>query len=442
VKWVFLISSVAAVPPLSTWLRRNPGYTLKVWMLVGFLPFVVDNFHLYMAIDSWAYWGGYVKGAEISVVDILALALYFTLPFARNPLPFRFLMLSYFVAAALSALRAQEPTAALFYSWQLGRMFFVYAVVAKACAADMRVAPALMRGMAVGLFIQAAVAIWQRFGLGILQTGGTIGHQNLLGLISHLVIFPFFALFLSGISGIMAPAVVLAGVIIEVLTISRATIGLAGFAYTAVFLTCGRLSSRKAVILVIAALSVAALAPLVLSSFERRELTNDFASSDDERTAYTKAAQMMVTDHPLGVGANHFAPAAYSGGYDDAAEVPLDNSARAGNVHNTYLLIAAETGYPGVITFVLLLFGTLLVAFRCGWSHRREQSGVLLLGFGVALLTVYIHAFFEWSLVTFEAQYMVVTAMGIVAGTAQQLGYWHPAPSSSVSFAATSQVRD
>jgi O-antigen ligase len=178
---------------------------------------------------------------------------------------------------------------------------------------------------------------------------------------------------------------------------------------------------------------------LAVSSFERRELINDQTGSDDERGAYIKAAGMMLADHPLGVGANHFAIVAYAGGYDDKAGVPLDISARAGNVHNVYLLVAAETGYPGLVAFALLLFNPLLAAFRCGWRHRGEQRGDLLLGFGVALLTVYIHSFFEWSLVTFEAQYMLAIAMGIVAGTAQQLGYWQQAQSRRVPLAVISR---
>jgi hypothetical protein len=47
---------------------------------MGFLPFVVSILHLYMAIDSWSDWAGYVKGFEFSILDVLALALYLCCP--------------------------------------------------------------------------------------------------------------------------------------------------------------------------------------------------------------------------------------------------------------------------------------------------------------------------------------------------------------------------
>ena len=55
------------------------------------------------------------------------------------------------------------------------------------------------------------------------------------------------------------------------------------------------------------------------------------------------------------------------------------------------------------------------------------DRGDLLLGLGVALLTVYIHSYFEWIFFTTYVQYMFAITVGLVAGLAQQLGYWRPA---------------
>jgi O-antigen ligase len=441
VKWVALIIILAAIMPLSRWLRRNPREGLKLWTLMGFLPFVVTDFHLYMAINSWAEWGGYLKGAEFSVLDALALAFYFSLPPARHPLPFRLSMALYFVAALLSVIHADQPMAALFYPWQLARMFLVYAVVTRACA-DPQVPLAILKGMAVALLIQAAVSIWERFALGVLQPGGTIGHQNLLGLISHLIVFPFFALLLAGLRGWLPLAVVVAGAVIEVLTTSRATIGLAGFGFASLFALSAlrQWTFRKTMVLLMGAAMIALLVPLAISSFEQRKLGNDEVSSDEERSAYISAAEMMLSDHPFGVGPNHFALVANLGGYYDRAGVAADTGSRGGNVHNVYLLVAAETGYPGLITFSILLINSLFVAFRCGWRNRGDQRGDLLLGLGTGLLIVYLHSFFEWSLVIFQAQYMLVLTIGMIAGLAQQLGYRRPAQSRTGTFGSTDRV--
>jgi hypothetical protein len=444
VKWLALALCLAGVVPLTAWLRQNPRANPKIWMLVGFLPFVLSEFHLYMAVDSWADWGGSVKGAEISVLDVLALSLYLSLPAARYPLPFKVSMGLYFFAVLLSVFHAEVPTAALFYSWQLARMFLVYAVVARAIFADARIVPAIMTGLAAALLMEAGVTIWQRFALHTLQAGGTIGAQNLLGLISHLLVFPFFALLLVGPGGWIPPLAVLAGITVETLTTSRATIGLAAVGFTMVFALSAlrRWTSRKMMILLGSVVLLAMAAPIILNSFAQRELINDLASSDYERDAYNKAAAMISSDYPWGVGANQFTLIANTKGYYAKAGIPPDFSSLAGRVHNVYWLIIAETGYVGLITFLLLLFRPLTTAILCSWRCRGDVRGDFLVGSGIGLLLVYIHSFFEWSLVTFEAQYVLAILMGLVAGVAQQVGYWQPIRERNYSLAVSRHIAE
>ena len=293
--------------------------------------------------------------------------------------------------------------------------------------------------------MEASIALWERFALGILQTGGTVGGgQNLLGLISHLIVFPFFALLLTGPGGWIVPITVLSGILLEVLTVSRATVALAGIGFVAVFTLSAfrKWTSRKAMVLMVGVLLIIVAAPLVISSFEQRKSQNDYASSDAERAAYVRAAETMLADHPFGVGANHFAVIANIDGYYLNAGVPPDFMSLAGHVHNSYLLVAAETGYFGLITLLLLLLRPLVVAFRCGWHHREDDRGDLLLGLGVGLLIIYVHSLFEWIFVTFQVQYLVAFAIGCVSGIAQQLGYWRQIAAPKSSLKAGSSLVD
>jgi O-antigen ligase len=423
VKWVGLILMLAAIVPLTRWLRRNPGATEKAYMLMGFLPWVLD-YHLFMAFISQVDWPGYVTGTEITVLDTLTLAVYFALPRTRHPLPFRISMAFYFFAVLLSVFQARYAwMAALFYPWQLARIFLFYATVARACACDSRAVPALMKGMVAGLFLEAGVVIWERFGLGILQAGGTQVHQNMLGMMSQFVIFPLFALLLAREGGWLPTVGTLAGLVVQVLTVSRATVGLGVFGFAAVFLLsiARQWTSRKVAVFLIGIATVAALTPMVISSFERRFAAEDFGTYD-ERAALETMSSMILSDHPLGVGANNFVITAIVDGYSEKAGVIP--SSRLAIVHNVYWLVAAETGYLGLATFVILLLRPMIVAFVCGWRHRGDARGDLLLGLGVMLLTVYIHSLFEWLLVNREAQYMLALALGLIAGLAQQLGYW------------------
>jgi O-antigen ligase len=435
-KWLAFIVVSAAIIPLSMWLRRNPGQSPKVWVLVGFLPFVLLNLHFYIALDSWGGWSGYVQGAEVSLLDALALALYLSLPASRGSLPFRLSMALYFVAVLLSSLQAELPMAALLYSWQLARIFFVCAVVARGVAADPRVAPAILGGMAAALFVQAGFAVWERFGLGILQASGTVDHQNELGIMSHLVVFPFFALLLAGRRGWLPPAVVVAGLVIETFTGSRATLGLAGFGYAIVFAISAfrRWSSRKAAVLLVAVAAVALLTPVALGAFAQRGDAN-LEASDNERIVLESAAAAMLADHPWGIGANHFAFAANIGGYYNRAG--LGWASHSAQVHNVYWLVAAETGYLGLVTLLFFLLRPLGVAFICSCRYRGDERGDLLLGLGVALLIVCIHSGFEWIWVSFEPQYLFALDVGLVGGVAMQLGYWSRQSSGAVRFPAT-----
>jgi O-antigen ligase len=434
VKWAALSLCLAFIFPLAAWLRANPRLRPQFWMALGFLPFVVGYFHLYMAIYSTPLWGGYVKGAEFSVLDALAVILYISLPRGqRFSVPFRLSMALYFVATLLSAFQAPFPTESLLLPWQLARMFLVYATVARGCA-DAEATSALMKGMGAAVILETGLTLWQRFGLHMIQTGGTMGHQNLLGLMSHLVILPFFALVLAGPRGQFAAAVVMAGAVTSISTASRGTIGILGLGLFAVFVLsgAGRWTSRKQRVLLVSALLMVVILPAAVMSldtrFGARPLDEDVY---DERGAYKEAAAAMLSDNPMGVGANSFAVVGNMKGYFDLGDVAAVSSSRSGNVHNIYYLAAAEAGYLGLIALLILFLRPAVVAFRAWWRNRADDRGNLLLGFGAALVAVYLHSWYEWSLATFSAEYLLAMIIGLVAANARALGYWQVKRSSA-----------
>jgi O-antigen ligase len=405
------------------WLRENPKGIPKVLMIMGFLPFAIGPFHLYMAGIFWYDWSGHVKGAEFSILDAIALALYLALPGPRYSIPFRISMVLYLSAVLLSVAQARFPMAAIFYAWQLARVFLVYAAVARGCSRPGCPA-ALLKGMTAGLMLQAAVALWDRFGLGILQADGIAGHQNILGLTTHFAAFPLFALLIAAQRGWVPTVGTMASVIIQALTTSRATVGLAVFGYIVVFAFSAvrRWTTRTTLVLAIGVAILGALTPFVIASFERRfEIAG---VTYDERGAFTKAASMIISDYPWGVGASHYVLVANVDGYNGLAGVAPIYGSSSTNVHNVYLLVAAETGYLGLIAFVLVILSPMVVAFRCAFRHQGDERCALLIGLGTALLTVYLHSFFEWILVLVQAQYLWALDVGMVAGLAQQLGYW------------------
>lgn len=423
-KWLFLILALVAILPLAEWLRRTPSQTGKIWILVGVLPFVLEPLHLFMAVVSWPFWPGYVKGIELSAIDLLAGAIFLSLPKDRRPAAFRVPAAAYLFAVMLSSLQSNVPLATIFYPVQLLRMYFLFSVVARSCS-DVRVAPALLQGMGIGLCLETCVVIWQRFALGELQTPGTFGHQNGVGLVSHFVVFPFFALLLAEKRGWQPFVVPLAGVLTALLTVSRATLGLGGFGYAVVFTLSAirKWTFRKGILGLAGAISIAALVPLAIFSLESRFAINPLSDDYDERAAFESASAAMLSDHPMGVGANNYVVVANSQGYNGRAGVAPTAGSSSAQVHNVYRLVSAETGYFGLFTFVVLLMQPLIVAFVWGWRNRGDLRGDILLGMGVSLLIVYIHSFFEWVFVTYYLQYFFAFQSGLIVGLARQLGY-------------------
>jgi O-antigen ligase len=421
VKWIVFAVALAGVIPFSQWLRRNPGQTSKVWIFFGLLPF---TFNQQITMMDWAAWPGYVKGVQATVLDLLALAIFITLPRARHSVPFRFVMGFYFLAVVLSIFNAQVPMAAVFYAWQLARAYFIYVVVARACS-DELVPTAILTGMAIGLCYQAVWAIWQRFGLGILQTTGSFGDQNLFGVMSGLALFPPFALLLAGKRGWQMIAAPAAGLLIAVLTTSRGAIGFAGIGLLLIFIMSSLRgwTARKTKVLISGIVAFVLMAPIAISSFEKRFEAAPLTKYD-ERAVFEKAAKLIVSDHPWGIGANNYVVVGNTGGYFERAGVPWGGDQRNSIVHNIYWLAAAETGYLGVLALAMLMVRIMAPTFRCSWQNQKNPRGDLLLGLGVSLLILAVHEMYEWTFFIYSVQYMFAITAGMAAGLSEQLGYW------------------
>jgi O-antigen ligase len=422
-KWGALALLVALILPLSQWLRRRPEKVAWVCFALGLLPFVTEYLHLFMATVSWASWAGYARGIEISVEDLLAVLLIVSIRNNNARIPFLLPMALYLFATLIATINATYTTAALFYCWQLVRIFAIYIAVFIAVTSEFAAARALLVGMACGEMVELVFAAWQRLGLGVLQTHGTMESQNELGLVSHFVMFPFFAILLGGRRGWLPGIVVLAGLVVEVLTTSRGTVmlGVIGLALTYALSSMSKWSSRKALIALAGLAVLAAAAPFALASFEQRfsgSGGDPGLAEDAERIAYKAAAAMMLADFPGGVGPNHFTVVANADGYYiRAGEAPY-SSGLAGRVHNVYWLVLAETGIFGLITYLGFLLFPLVMALRYGVGGQRETNRDLLLGLGVTLVIVYIHSWEEWVPITYTMQNFLAINFGLVAALA------------------------
>ena len=420
-KWAALLLFAGLVPVLISWLRGNPARAPILWSAIGFLPFVMDPWHLIFAPISWAMWPGFVKGLEVSLLDFVALAVFLRYQKIRIRSPLLVVLPFYIVVVLATMTWSGVPMAAFFYAWQLARVLLLFAAVAMICQ-DERGPSALITGMVLGLCVQAGYAIEQRLS-GVTQASGTFGHQNLLGMVSHFVTFPALALLM--IDGKRrAPLFgILAGAIVIIFGASRATLGLAGAGFVALLLLSiiRRPTSRKSMIVGLGLAGLAVATPLALSSLNDRFTVAPISSDYDERAAFERAARMVIADHPMGIGANQYVVVANTQGYSDRAGVIWNFGSRGANVHNAYLFVWAETGFLGLAALVLMLLSPIRTAYQAAWRNRKDPRGDLLLGLGVCLTVVAVHCFFEWIFVVYPVEILFAINTGIIVGLARQI---------------------
>jgi O-antigen ligase len=427
-KWAFLAIMMASIWPASAWLRKSPDRLRWPCFLIGFLPFVTNWFHLLAAPISWAGWVGYTKGLEIYVVDIVAIIILISLRGSLVRPRFIVPMSLYFTAALIATFGAAMPEAAIFYCWQLLRAFLVFLAVANVCVFEFEAVASILKGLAAAQIFECVLSIWERFGLHILQTPGTLGSQNELGIATHFVIFPFFALMLGGRRGWLPPVVVLTGLLTDALTTSRGAVvlGLAGLALVWVLSSLARSSGRKFGVALLGLTALVLVSPLAIASFDKRfEHSNLGMAEDTERLAFKRAASMMIADHPAGVGPNNFAFVANVGGYYNRSGPNISELGRSSNVHNLYILILAESGPLGLASYIFMMLVPFITALRYGLRagprDGDDPRGDILIGAGVTLLIASIHSTEEWVMIVSVLEYLIAIMFGLISAlTAQE----------------------
>lgn len=406
--------------PLFYSLMRGPiANRRKGWFAIGLAPFIISYLHLDVSIIPWAFWPGYVKGMIVSLLDSLAVAILLTTSPKRGSKALLWAYLTFLACSAVSTLFASTGLASFFFSWQLARMILVFAAVSRVAATPAGVRQ-IVGGMAAGIAFQALFSISQRAS-GVMQAGGTLGHQNLLGMCTHFALLLSLAAMLAGDRRKLPLFGFIGGIIAVMLTGSRATIGLAGAGVVLLVLLSllRRPTAFKMRVAGIGLAMIAAGAPIAYTTVHHR-VAAALDSSDEERVAFERAARAMWADYPMGVGGNQYVVKANTEGYSDRAGVSWQSGSRATNVHNTYLLWGAETGYLGISSYITLLMTTIFLALHLAWLRPRGPEGEIALGAAVALIVVALHCFYEWIFVSWQVQYLFAITLGLVAGLSAQ----------------------
>ncbi|MEH3104462.1 MAG: O-antigen ligase family protein [Sphingomonas phyllosphaerae] len=407
--------------PLLVTYARQPRYQPAIMFALGALPFLLAPLHLYVAPVSFPYWPGHTKGIEVSIVDALAIAVLVATPRRKKRVPWVWLFIAYIVIAAASAGWAIDKLAALGYAAQLVRMLLIL-LAARRLSSNPHAFKAIVAGGVAALCIQFVLALQQHFS-GVLQATGSMGAQNLLGLVTNLVGIPALSLAMAKTRGWYAKLGPVMALGIDVLTASRATLafGAAGMGALLVLSSIWRWTPQKRQILALATVAAVIITPVAIATISKRAHSNNVESSNAERAAFKKAAWMMIRDYPAGVGANCYVVITNIGNYASRAGVNATSGSRSTNVHDSYLLITAETGMVSTILLVFFIGSGIVTILRTAFRNRKDKRGEYLIGIGMSLLTAGLHLKYEWAFVMYPVQHLIFVLLGLGLGLAENV---------------------
>ena len=419
-RYIGILLIILSLPGFVVLLRNEKVLAKYVYFAIGTAPLTLSMTNLDASFYNLSAITYYAKGLVVTLLDTLCLAILITNKRPLQRLPFVGVFAFYIFAILLSSLQTPGFIAELSYAFQIMRVFIVFAAVASIVQRPGAI-QWIAYGLAFGAIVQAGYAVKERLG-GELQAAGTLGHQNLLGMMLHFVTLPLLALLLAGNKSKLIMGGIAGGILAVALGASRGSIGFLalGVGLLIVFSLIRRTTPGKLVVVGYSVLLVLAVSPIVYGGLQQRFDRLERAGGYDERAAFEKAATMMWNDNPMGVGANRYSLVANAGGYSERAGVHWNFNSRNAKVHNLYLLTGAETGFVGFVAVLAFLFVPIVRGFQFAFTKTRDPRGDVVLGATVAVLVSAIHSLYEWIFVIANLQYMLAISLGIIAGMVRQ----------------------
>jgi O-antigen ligase len=428
-------------PMLGVWLSSR-----RVWQRATFALMLImtavrpGNFM--MMISSIETYRGHTKGYEISLIEVLAIALIVAVrrsptPGMKKGIPGLTWYLLWCGVSLFSLVGSLESTYALMAASRFvkGSLIFAAAALYLRDEDDLRWAIGALAG---ALFHHGLLCLKMRLLDGSWQVKGWFEHQNPMAMWCYLSALPVLAMLLwqqvkgrlywlclAGYAG--------AGLCI-LLSVSRAALA-AYVVGSAVLLFAAWLRGPNARVVGFSAMGAvgAVLVSLfALDSFNAR--LNEVASSsenveEDLRDILNKQSAAMLKDHPLlGIGWNQFGIINSRPRGDVYSQILEDWDKERGYTiydenyyanpltESLYWLWLAETGWLGFLAFVLFEAMTVWWALKNAWARRGTLMGAIALALLVALAICYGHGMVERILTQTKNLSHWLMLAGMIAG--------------------------
>lgn len=393
----------------------NPKRVLLL-TVAGIVPFYIGNDFFYRPqyLGEMHSVGFYAIDALVIGLLILLLARVATRQskirlFPRTTIP----AIAWLTISALSVVNAKDVEIAAIQLIAMGRLFLIYLVVANSLEDEADV-KWLTSGFLLGILCQGLIGSYQGItgnpiGLSFVgeptvlfhyRAQGTIGHPN--GYAMYLSATISFALILQftrvrQLYKILAGIVLCVGGMGLIFSLSRGgwiSVGVAFLLVLALAVHRKRLQVQTSVIISGATFLILLALILVQGNLIMSRLMTDDQGSAISRIAMASRAFSIIQDHPLsGVGLNNYSQSMVQ--YDEG-------SSGNGNrfiVHNSFLLIFAETGILGLVAFGWFLMSLLIQTSRVLTRAPNDLMWLAGLGTLSAFIALIVHNTVDYGLV-------------------------------------------
>jgi hypothetical protein len=416
-------------------------------LLIVLLP-LIERLDVNFVSRDW--YRGTSRGFEVSLLDPLVIGLLVGSMAAprrgesRGYWPASFgLALVLFLYACFTVGMDEPRLFSLFELWKWFRGLLLVVAVAFYLRGE-RELRLLVLSMAVVLWHQGLLSLWQRYIGGENRVPGTFVAANslsmLLCLVSPMMVAAITSRFSRLLRLICAGAILLA-CIAEVLTISRAGSVILPLVLLATTLATisYRITARKIIITLLVLGAAAGIATKgwhsLTSRFGEASLKDEYGNKRNlGRGYYLRVARVIAVNEPFGVGLNNWSYGV-SGRYghmlgygfvpyrgtdrEPSQVIPagalVDDEAQAAPAHNLSALTVGELGIPGLVIFLLLWCRWFQMSGSFLWPRVPDPMRRMGVGIFFCLCGSFLHSWTEWAMRQYTMYFMLHILAGALA---------------------------
>jgi len=396
-----LVLGVPAMAIAAIWFARVRGYLVSLMIFLTVL-----GAHGSINLLSHELYRGPDRGFEFTAADLVCWALVIAIVarfprriewFPRNT----WLLALFFLNACVLAVTAAEPLFTAFSLWKCLRIFCLYWCTVNCLRLGAR-RRYVWLGYAGAAAVLTVLAVEQKYLQGIYRIHGPFDHSNTIPLYANLIL-PVLLIWglcdreLPLWKSVASIALSLGLLFTVICTFSRAGIALAAGCFLCSVLWVNLRSSSVRVRVSTLALGllltvgVVRVAGPILNRIETAP-----KASETARDEFNYAAELMLHDHPFGVGLNNFSYVLTTHTAYRARFEAMKNEETAGVAHHIYWLTAAETGYLGLALYLAIVVRFCWSALR-GSIRRKSIHGTLLFGVFLGFCALQASGFYEWA---------------------------------------------